>query len=190
MCIRRFSMIYLFYFIAGIIFWTFMEYMLHRFLGHVLIFKNKFRKEHQKHHHVRNYFASVMDKFLTSFIFGSLTLVITYYLVGKWPSVIFTTGFISMYLFYEYVHRSLHVKAPTTKIGEKLRKHHFYHHFNDEYMNQGVTTRFWDRLFGTFREVDTVDVNKKFIMPWLANDNVILPEYTNDYRIVERTRFT
>lgn len=177
-------------FLSGMVFWTFMEYMLHRFLGHEWLFRNKFRKEHQKHHHVRNYFASVMDKFLTSFIFGSLTLVITYYLLGKIESIVFTTGFILMYLFYEYVHRSLHVKAPTTELGKKLRKHHFYHHFNDEYMNQGVTTRFWDRLFGTFREVETVDINKKFVMSWLASENIVYQQYSNDYRIVEKTKYT
>jgi hypothetical protein len=43
-------------------------------------------------------------------------------------------------------------------MGKALRKYHFHHHFGDPKMNHGVTTRFGDRVFGTFETPDIVYV--------------------------------
>lgn len=48
--------------ISGIIAWTFTEYMLHRFLGHVHKGKNFFKAEHLIHHSKANYFAPAYNK--------------------------------------------------------------------------------------------------------------------------------
>lgn len=177
-------------FLCGMVFWTFMEYMLHRFFGHEFKFRNKFRKEHQTHHHKRNYFTSNFDKVLSSIIFGGLTLIITYYSLGKVLSISFTSGFILMYLIYEYIHRTLHVQAPRNSYGRLLRRHHFYHHFKDEMMNHGVTTPFWDIVFRTYVKAQRVPINKKFKMDWLCEGDIVREQYRSEYDLVERTRFT
>jgi sterol desaturase/sphingolipid hydroxylase (fatty acid hydroxylase superfamily) len=178
--------------VGGMFFWTFMEYMLHRFLGHKLLIRNKFRTEHQKHHYKKDYFTSAMDKFFTTFIFGGATFITTYYVMGLVFASAFSFGFISMYLFYEYTHRACHLSAPKNKFASLLRKHHFYHHFNDTNMNHGVTSPFWDIIFKTYVKVEKVEVNNRFKMNWLCEDgtDIVKEQYRCEYVLVKKTRFT
>ena len=185
-------MSYLFSVILGMVFWTFMEYMLHRFLGHEWLWRNKFRKEHQKHHHLKDYFTSNFDKVLTSVVFGSLTFGLAHFIVGFKLSCIFTTSFICMYLIYEFLHRSCHINAPKNDYEAFIRRHHFYHHFENEMVNHGVTSPIWDILFGTYEKATLVSVNKRFVMRWLCEEGTsrVKQAFENQYRIVESTKYT
>ena len=51
--------------------------------------------------------------------------------------------------------------------------------------NHGVTTAFWDRVFGTLDEPELVTVPRRMAMPWLVDaDGALRPEYAADYVLV------
>ena len=93
-----------------------------------------------------------------------------------------------MYALYEAAHFRYHAKDPLVAPFIILRKHHFYHHFHNPKMNHGVTTRFWDRVFGTFIPVETVNIPEKMTMNWLTNDGEIKNRYAVHFRIINNNR--
>lgn len=137
--------------LAGIFTWSLAEYALHRFLGHEFNKKVRFKKEHLKHHFLENYFAPTRVKALIATIVVSVTwLAITPFL-GVKLACVYSTSFTGFYLYYEYVHRSLHVREPKTKWGVFLREHHLYHHQRGIQANYGVTSHLWDLIFRTYQ---------------------------------------
>ena len=61
--------------------------------------------------------------------------------------------------------------------------HHYYHHFHAPSLNHGVTTPFWDVLFGTYAEVETVNVPQRHAVPWMLDQEsgAIRREFAADY---------
>lgn len=173
-------------FFAGIMMWTFAEYFLHRFLGHEFKGKNFFKKEHSAHHSIANYFAPAGKKIIVAFIIAVLMVISLHIFLPTLHALLFVIGFIGMYGLYEITHYRYHAKEPLIPPFIILRKHHFYHHFHNPMMNHGVTTRFWDRVFNTFREVDTVKVPKQMSMKWLENNGEIKPFYAKHFRLNTR----
>lgn len=175
-------------FFAGVAAWTLTEYLLHRFLGHVHKGKNFFKAEHLLHHSKANYFAPAYKKALLA-VAVSVTLVAV---ISLFTSVMvagaFILGFVSMYGIYEMMHFRFHSKEPIAAPFIILRKHHFYHHFHNPKMNHGLTTRFWDRVFGTFRRVEQVNVPKQMSMQWLLEDEHIKNVYAAHFRISSPNR--
>ncbi|MBP6732676.1 MAG: sterol desaturase family protein, partial [Chitinophagales bacterium] len=98
----------------------------------------------------------------------------------------FIVGFIGMYFLYETTHFRFHSKEPVAKPFIILRKHHFYHHFHNPKMNHGVTTRFWDRVFGTFKRVEKVNIPKQMSMQWLLEGTEIKSDYAEHFRMSGR----
>lgn len=160
----------LLFFILGILLWTFTEYVLHRFLGHVktkFLVRTRFHKEHSKHHLKRHYFAGVLDKSLTLMATTPIIFGLCYLFFGPILAASFTVGFTLMYLSYELIHLRMHVNAPPHYYASYMRAHHFYHHFVDESMNHGVTTPLWDLVFGTYRKPSTIPFPEKFRLSWI-----------------------
>jgi sterol desaturase/sphingolipid hydroxylase (fatty acid hydroxylase superfamily) len=53
--------------------------------------------------------------------------------------------------FYEYVHCIQHLAyKPKSKLLADMKRRHMAHHFHDESGNFGITTFFWDKVFGTY----------------------------------------
>lgn len=177
-------------FLAGIVFWTFMEYVMHRFLGHVHKGGNFFKAEHGLHHSRANYFAPVYKKLVAAAIVFVAFLLLLNLVFPLLPVVAFLTGLFGMYGFYEYVHFRYHSKDPVMFIFVTFRKHHFYHHFHNPKVNHGVTTRFWDRVFGTFVRVEKVRVPKKMSMQWLLDGDTIKDIYATHFSFSGNTSAT
>jgi len=52
---------------------------------------------------------------------------------------------------YEYVHCIQHLAyKPKNKALAEMKRRHMAHHFHDENGNYGITTFFWDKVFGTW----------------------------------------
>lgn len=170
-------------FLSGVLLWTFLEYVLHRFLGHEHKGKNFFKAEHAIHHRKVHYFAPVYKKITAALVVASV-LVTTIGLLVSWPiAVSFVLGLMGMYGLYEAAHARYHRKGPVARPFIILRKHHFYHHFHQPKMNHGVTTRLWDRVFGTFHRVEVVRVPRKMTMDWLMAGDDISPAYSKHFRL-------
>ncbi|MDX1650830.1 MAG: sterol desaturase family protein, partial [Myxococcota bacterium] len=58
-------------------------------------------------------------------------------------------GLLAGFARYEYVHWRIHFRAPRSARERLLRSHHLAHHVRDASAYHGVTTRLWDRAFGT-----------------------------------------
>jgi len=77
-------------------------------------------------------------------LFGGLALVLGPALAGA--SV---AGLLAGFARYEYLHWRIHFREPRSPRERLLRAHHLAHHFRNPGAYHGVTTRRWDRLFGT-----------------------------------------
>lgn len=156
--------------IAGAITWTFLEYVIHRWLGHHPRTRpNPFAVEHVRHHSEGNYFAAVSKKILAAIIVAAVLLGPSVWLVGWEMGPAYVLGFLAMYAAYETLHRREHTHPGINAYFRALRRHHFHHHFVDPSSNHGVTTRFWDRVFGTYQEPDIIRVPQRLAMPWLLD---------------------
>ena len=172
--------------LAGLLSWPILEYALHRYLGHVLKLNTLFKKEHTKHHIETNYFAPVWYKILALIPISALLLTLSALISQSWQAgLLFTLGFCSMYWFYEWTHWRFHSKAPRTKWGMKLRKHHFAHHFHTPKMNHGVTTMLIDKIMGTYLKVDVIKIPKNIPLPWIFEglSDQINPKLSSDFKL-------
>lgn len=175
----------LFAFLVGAAVWTLLEYLLHRFVFHSTSARYAGAKEHRRHHALGDYFAPWWQKALAALLAIALVLPVFSLIAGLQLGTIGTLGFISMYLLYEILHRRAHTHPPRSRYGRWRRKNHFAHHFVDPRLAQGVTTPFWDLVFGTRPIVNRVPVPRRLAMQWLVDRNgEIHAQYTSDYMLV------
>ena len=117
-------------FVSGIICWTLVEYLMHRFLGHVMHGKNFFKTEHLTHHAKANYFAPAYKKAILAVIVSSALWFLLSVIFHPIPALAFVLGFTGMYALYEVTHARFHRRGPIAMPFIVMRKHHFYHHFH------------------------------------------------------------
>ncbi|KAK3314759.1 hypothetical protein B0H66DRAFT_321355 [Apodospora peruviana] len=143
-------------FVLGLGFWSFFEYILHRFLFHLDYYLPNNRVGITLHftlHGIHHYLP--MDRYRlvmppTLFIvlatpFWKLAHTIFWnWYVG---TSVFCGGIFG-YVLYDLTHYFLHHQNLPLWYKE-LKKYHLEHHFLDYENGFGVTSRFWDRVFGT-----------------------------------------
>ncbi|EPE03799.1 inositolphosphorylceramide-b c-26 hydroxylase [Ophiostoma piceae UAMH 11346] len=145
------------YFGFGLFLWTLIEYALHRFLFHLDGYLPDHRVGITLHfllHGVHHYLP--MDKYRlvmppTLFVvlatpFWKLAHALFYF---DWSvaTTVFCGGVFG-YVCYDLTHYFLHHQnLPLWYKG--LKKYHLAHHFLDYELGFGVTSRFWDTVFGT-----------------------------------------
>jgi 4-hydroxysphinganine ceramide fatty acyl 2-hydroxylase len=168
--------------------WTFLEYCIHRWLGHGKRFRrNVFDREHTRHHVEGDYFAPWYKKLLAAVVATVILLPPAVLVTSFWVGAAFTFGLVSFYLFYEVLHRLLHVHHGFSGYGRWARRHHFYHHFVDARVNHGVTSPLWDHVFGTYRKPEVITVPRKLMMPWLGDpDTGVRPEFADTFALKRR----
>lgn len=141
-------------FALGAFSWTFAEYWLHRTFFH---WTPKFRWGSRMHflvhgvHHdwPRDKYRLVMPPAVSLSLFF-LFLAFFRVTLGGTYAWSFHAGFVIGYVFYDLTHYFVHHYNPKTKYFLQLKKHHMLHHFKDNNRRFGVSTRLWDRVFGTF----------------------------------------
>lgn len=150
----------------GALTWTALEYLIHRFAGHVWT-NNPFGWEHQLHHRDPRYFAPAVKKLgMAVVVLGAITLLGTP-MLGAGLALAYSGGIVAAWLTYEWFHRQLHVSAPRSRFGRWARRHHLAHHFRDPRFNFGVTSAVWDRVAGTLRPCERVRIPRSQAPDWL-----------------------
>ena len=174
----------LFALLLGAFAWTFAEYALHDWVGHLTRGRTDFSREHLEHHRREGYFAPTPKKARTAaLVLVPLGLASTR-LLGL-AGLAFTLGFAAAYLFYEVLHRRIHTHAPWNAYGRWARRHHLHHHHRDARTNHGVTSPLWDLVFGTLAPVEPVRVPRKRAPGWMVGDTGELSSsYAGDYVLV------
>ncbi len=177
---------------AGLVFgaalWTLGEYLLHRFAMHEQGGRGIMSREHLEHHVTsswhfdRNHPLSWAGMLAVGF---GVVAPVTWWLVGPALGVALATGWAIGYFHYEARHACAHRRAPASRYGAWLRRHHFHHHFGHPMANHGVSTAAWDKVFGTYERPTIVRVPRRLALPWLLDDGGELrPEYAGDYVLV------
>lgn len=150
--------------------WTFLEYVIHRWMGHDRRFrKSPFGVEHIRHHAEGDYFAPTWKKVVFAAVVAAVLCVPAIALVGAPVGGAYIAGLMTCYGVYELLHRRNHTHAASGPYGRWRRRHHFHHHFVDGRTNHGVTTPLWDHLFGTYQRPEVIEVPRRLVMRWLLD---------------------
>ncbi len=153
---------------AGVMTWSFLEYWVHRGLGHERT-KNVFGREHTAHHSRGDYFAPWWKKGGAAVLVVAAVAPPAVLLAGWVLGMAYTGGLVGFYLCYELLHRLEHVWRGVGPYARWARRHHFMHHFHDPRINHGVTSPLWDFVFGTYKRPGLILVPEKLKMRWLCD---------------------
>ena len=132
---------------VGFLGWGLVEYSIHGVLSHR--FRTFVSPLHWSHH--RNP-AAVFTAPLAWLPVATIFYAIAALLVGHFLATGFMTGVLTGFTRYEIVHWRLHFREPRSARERLLRCHHLAHHFVNPRAYHGVTTRLWDRVFGSLPE--------------------------------------
>lgn len=132
--------------VAGALAWTAMEYGAHRFVLHGL---PPFKRWHAAHHE-RPSALICAPTIVSAALIGGLVFLPMWALAGWWPAVALTLGVLIGYLFYTVTHHATHHWHARGRWLKERKRWHALHHRRGEWpVCYGVTTSFWDRLFGS-----------------------------------------
>ena len=138
-------------FFAGLIFFSFIEYMVHRYLFHSDKPSDKrsfsYRLHHIHHDHPRDKKRLALP-LPVGLLLASVLYVLFWLLLGNYTPFFFP-GFIIGYALYLLIHYLIHTKRPPNNIFRILWKNHNIHHYKDDNKAYGVTSPIWDLIFKT-----------------------------------------
>jgi len=145
------------YWIGGLALWTLIEYILHRGLFHVDQYLPDNRVGITAHfllHGIHHYLP--MDKLrlvMPPTLFVALAspfwkLAHSVFFYNWYVATTVYCGGIFGYICYDLTHYFLHHRNLPLYYRE-LKRYHLQHHFADYENGFGVTSRFWDKIFGT-----------------------------------------
>ncbi len=149
-------LVFLGLFVLGIFFWTFAEYMLHRYLFH-WVSESKFVQRlhfimHGSHHQYPRDKSRLLMPPVPGLIMAGILFAIFYLLFSllQIPDFCFGffPGFFTGYLLYSFLHRAIHLQRPPKRF-KHIWLHHNIHHYKYPDKAFGVSNTFWDRVFGT-----------------------------------------
>lgn len=139
--------------ILGLVGWSLMEYLLHRYFFHFKPKSPRLQKVlylvHEFHHEYPNDPLRLVMPPIESiplaivFYFGLSKLIPNPYFFP------FFAGLTLGYLAYDMIHYASHHLAMKGKVGQFLKRYHLQHHFQSEKKGYGVSSPLWDYLFRT-----------------------------------------
>lgn len=139
-------------FIAGMLFWSLFEYLMHRFVFHMVAESKRARKFiyvlHGNHHEYPRDKERLFMPPVPSLIISSLIFFAMYAIMGNYAFVFFP-GFMLGYLMYGTMHYAIHAWNPPMKWMKPLWRNHHLHHYKNEEQGFGVSSTLWDHVFGT-----------------------------------------
>lgn len=136
----------LFLVMLGLCSWTLIEYLLHRFVLHGV---RPFKGWHEEHHRRPTALICAPTVFSASLVVV-LVFLPSLALGGVWGACALTLGLVTGYLFYAVTHHATHHwQAKSAWLKNRKRWHALHHHHAGRLGGYGVTTAFWDHVFGS-----------------------------------------
>jgi hypothetical protein len=142
-------------FLGGWLVWTFIEYLLHRFVFHFEPHTpdERFRSfmMHGYHHEFPNDKLRLVAPPLMSWPLGAVVALLYHLAVG--PDMwMWFAGTAAGYVAYDWIHYYTHHFRPGNAVGRWLKQYHLLHHFDEHHgrMRYGVSTPLWDFVFRTY----------------------------------------
>ena len=144
------SLVFIF---IGILVWTLVEYVLHRFIFHLPINTHWAKKIsfiiHGIHHRDPNDPLRLVAPPVMSISLSSVFLYLFYTMFSLDSFFSVSFGFILGYLCYDYLHWTLHHSKSKHRYLYYLRRNHALHHYSNSRKRFGVTSPLWDFIFNT-----------------------------------------
>ncbi|XP_060203118.1 dihydroceramide fatty acyl 2-hydroxylase FAH1-like [Lycium barbarum] len=139
--------------VFGIFVWTLMEYTLHRFLFHIKMKSYWGNTAHYllhgcHHKHPVDGLRLVFPPAATAILCVPFWNLIKLISTPSTAPALFGGGLLG-YVMYDVTHYYLHHGQPTSEVPKNLKKYHLNHHFRIQNKGFGITSSFWDKVFGT-----------------------------------------
>lgn len=132
--------------LLGLCSWTAIEYAFHRFILHGL---RPFSRWHAVHH-ARPMALICTPTILSARLIAALVFLPALLLGTTWRASGMTLGLLTGYLFYGITHHATHHwRASHPWLKQRKRWHALHHHSGDGPGYYGVTSSFWDYVFGS-----------------------------------------
>ncbi|EDO15182.1 hypothetical protein Kpol_1069p4 [Vanderwaltozyma polyspora DSM 70294] len=149
-------------FSIGVFVWTLIEYCMHRYLFHLddsvpetrLFFVLHFLLHGIHHYLPMDKYRLVMPPALFSILCYPFYLLTFAIFPRYWAHAGFAGGLFG-YVCYDVTHYFLHHKKMPSFM-RKVKKYHLEHHYKNFQLGFGVTSSFWDRVFGTYLDPKTI----------------------------------
>jgi len=142
-------------FVLGMFVWTFLEYLIHRYLFHMSSSSPTGNFFHFFLHGAHHLTPMEPSRLTFPPTFAPPVGFLIYYLVSlvtpREITLPLFAGGAFMYMMYDTLHFMFHHGGVLSEIGyvAAMKKRHMSHHFKDDSKNFGVTSPFWDVVFGT-----------------------------------------
>ena len=132
--------------LVGLMSWTGIEYVLHRFVLHGI---DPFRRWHAQHHQ-RPSALIAAPTILSASLIASLVFLPALLVLNGWRAGALTLGVLTGYVAYAVTHHATHHwRADNAWLAQRKRWHALHHHQVEHPGCYGVTSGFWDRVFGS-----------------------------------------
>jgi sterol desaturase/sphingolipid hydroxylase (fatty acid hydroxylase superfamily) len=142
-------------FAFGFVSFTWVEYMTHRYIFHMKTYSVLREKIQYTIHGVHHEFPKDKERLamppLLSITIATLLLLLFRLVLGD-LAFAFLPGFLVGYAFYLSVHYMVHVYQPPKNVFKWLWINHSVHHYKHGEYVFGVSSPFWDYLYGTMKE--------------------------------------
>ena len=145
-------------YVLGLLSWTLLEYFLHRYVLHGA-FPDGPGLKHLLHlafdhlhieHHKRPWDGSHINGTVKDSWFIVFPLLLGSLLLPPWSLTPFVAGLMHAGIMEEWVHHSVHYYDFDNLYFRYIKRHHMYHHSpKGQARGYGLTSGFWDRVFGT-----------------------------------------
>lgn len=151
-----------FWFGVGVMSWTFLEYLLHRFVLHYEpkspVTRAVLNRLHIFHHHYPKDQSQVCIPFVLQLPVWSL-LYLASVAVGAHAekALMFMSALATAMVMYDIVHFAVHYAEADSGFFQTMKRQHMRHHFADHNRRFGVTTPLWDIVFGTYSDSSVSD---------------------------------
>ncbi|MFD2516417.1 sterol desaturase family protein [Salinimicrobium flavum] len=153
-------------FLAGMFFFTFVEYLMHRYLYHIPATSERKKNLAYTMHGVHHDFPKDKSRLAMPPV---LTLLIATVLFIIYRAVLgdlvfgFLAGFLVGYSAYLAIHYSVHAFRVPNNFLKILWHHHSIHHYREPDRAFGVSSPLWDHVFGTMPRKAPVERKKGYI---------------------------
>jgi sterol desaturase/sphingolipid hydroxylase (fatty acid hydroxylase superfamily) len=137
-------------FAGGILLWTLIEYVIHRWVFHYHPKSESGKKIHFLVHGIHHDYPRDATRLVMPLLVSVPLAIFFYYLFmllfWKYNMLVFS-GFVLGYVSYDSIHYATHHINLKGKIGSFLRTYHLRHHYEDEHTAYGVSNPLWDYVF-------------------------------------------
>ncbi len=139
-------------FFGGILFFTFAEYLVHRYVYHIEPTTESRKKFQWTMHGVHHEYPKDKQRLAMppalSVLIGTLLLGVFRLILGDY-GFSFLAGFMVGYAMYLLVHYSVHIFKMPGNFFKALWVNHAIHHYSEDEVMFGVSSPLWDYIFGT-----------------------------------------